>query len=987
MTAVRCLIKYSPDIIEVTNYVTERLDMWRTATDATGRFKAKLVGDWVGSFDPTDPIQIRLDDVIFFEGYIDKGSPLAEGDAYQQYYEVIGRDYSQDLLNKQVVKSGDWMYPKQRADDIIDDMLDKASSEVLFTPDSVHAYQGTVIPEIIYTDRGDETLMEAFRKIFEYIDYDFYVDDGKTLNIFPIGSIDSGMTLSNISGSSSNNLLSLKKNEFDTYDLKNYIIAKTDKNDDGWTDGNAEDFVKLTGNSISDDYVEKVKGIGAIKCAKGSEDDLKIGLTFPLYNYDYLPFDLAQEEVVRFNVRSSMSIDHVMKFHLLLEDDGGHTIVWANSPLRREVWDQITTPMGTAVWIVDYKQMGYGALKWHSPAENQWQCHSDYPKGSFTWRITKMTWYVDKDAWSNEYVTDFYLDNLLLPFDMLSVAQDTISQGSYGVRDHSVLARNVRTQSELDELADNTLLKLKDPLYSLHVKALGSAGIVGGANKWIPGHMVTVNSPEDGISNEEYRMSNIHYIIDDALPDGHDFIVEADIVPKELSISGRRLAGVISSDVALLREISDRVRYFEKQEALHYDYIPPLPHDAASKILVGDFGNLSDTNVAWTRHYEAEDCEKDGEWTVETDEKASGGKVLQMSDLGIGKRIYFVDGPLGVIGELYFIVRMKVSDKTKSGNIMISLYDNEVEDLLGSVEIHPSMFPANDKFHHFALRAEVDADQQNIQFRLIVTKGDDFTITCDYGAIVPANLPIGYSDVTTSDHIGTDVSAHGGTDTDAHSDTDTDAHADTDTDAHGGTDTDAHTGSDAAIQVGLTVAGAYSSQTSNSITFNTWEELTSFEVPDADHQCYYVNVCYAYAGSGAGVDFVRAQYTSGSTYYYPFESGIITRNSAGGTKVGRVFITIPKNVKGQTLQIYMKRGLPAGDVLVYVDVSAWGHSHHDHTMTNPSNHSVTQPSNHSVTQPSNHSVTQPSNHSVTQPDNHSITQPDDHTTEGEGHEH
>ena len=44
MTNVRCLIKYSPDTIEVTARLKDRIEVWRKATDGSGRFKALLLG-------------------------------------------------------------------------------------------------------------------------------------------------------------------------------------------------------------------------------------------------------------------------------------------------------------------------------------------------------------------------------------------------------------------------------------------------------------------------------------------------------------------------------------------------------------------------------------------------------------------------------------------------------------------------------------------------------------------------------------------------------------------------------------------------------------------------------------------------------------------------------------------------------------------------------------------------------------------------------
>lgn len=629
MTNVRCLIKYSPDTIEVTAGLKDRIEIWRKATDGTGKFKALLLGSWVNQFDADDPIQIRFDDIIVFEGYIDRGLPFAEGDVYNQFYQLVGRDYGQDLMNKHVNKTGNWMYKKQYADLIIADMLTKTNSEITFTPSGDHKY-GTAdpIPEIIYTDEGDEFLIEAFRKIFEQIDYDFYVDENKVLHIFPIGSVDSGIYLKCVAGALDNNLLNLQKTEFDSYDIKNYVIAKVEKIDDGWTDGNAADFTHESGNIVTDDFTIVNKGMGSIKCEKGTSDNMRLSLEFPKYNYDYLPFDTVQEETVRIISRFTTTINNV-ELAIILQDNVGNQILYHVPALPKDFWNQITFPIGLGVHIEPYNNI---LNTWHGVVDNGWQYLSGY--SAFNWKVVKLTFLVDKNYPGNSYATVMWLDGLSIPFPMVSYKQDEASQNLYKVRRHVINARNIRTQSELDELAQSELTKLKDPLYSLHVTALGSAGIIGGAFKWIPGYMVTVHSPADGINNQQYRISEVHCVVSEAGESGHDFIVEADLVPKELSISGRRLSGVQTPEIALLRELSDRVRYFEKMEATHYDYLPPMPADAATKIKVGDFGNLSDTAVAFTRQWEAEDVEADDAWKIVDDAMAHGGKARVASALG-----------------------------------------------------------------------------------------------------------------------------------------------------------------------------------------------------------------------------------------------------------------------------------------------------------------------------------------------------------------
>lgn len=972
MTDVRCLIKYSPETIEVTNNLRRRLDIWRKATDGIGRFKVELLGDWAGDFLADDPIQIRFDDLIVFEGYLDKGLPIAEGDVYRQNYEIVGRDYGQDLMNKEVNKTGEWMYKTQYADLIIADMLTKASSEITFTPSGDHKY-GTAetIPEISYTDLGDEALIEAFRKIFEQIDYDFYVDENKVLIIFPIGSINSGIILVNVPDSPNNNLLGpLKKTEFDSYDLINYVVAKVKKNDDGWSDGNAADFVKEAYNIVTNDFIDKVKGTSAIKCVKGAGADLKLGLEFPKYNYPYLPFDLVQEDTVRFGLKLISEYSGPDRItnrgypKLILEDTEGHQIAYRfydeYAGLTEGVWRQITVPMGNAVNIVDFKQMGYGIIKWHNDATFEWQCYTEFDPDLFNWRIAGVYWVIDSGKYPNEYIASMSLDNVTIPFPMVSYKQDGGSEGSYKVRKRSFTPNNIRTQAELESFAQAKVDKMKDPLYALSAVAVGTAGIIGGVFKWIPGFMVTVNSPGEGINYEEYRISEAHYIILEESQQGHNFIVEAELVPKELSISGSRLGQVKDPDIALLRELSDRISYFEKSEDIHRDYLPPMPADAASKIKVGDFSNLADTAVAWTRHYEAENSSYDAEWVEVDDAMASKGKALKLASAALNKEILFLDGPLGVIGELYFLVRLKVSDKTKAANLIVNVYDKDGEEMLGTATFSPANFPANNKYHHLAIRAEVPADQQNIQFMLRVSKSDDFDLYCDYGGIVPADLPLGYADVTLSEHLGTDVSGHAGTDTDA----------------HGGTDTDSHNGSSAAGSPGSSVvANVAASGTSTPVNDSTWTTLVSLNVPDVNHEALFIFAsAMIVTAPGINYSICGRIYDETADVYYPIDSSTSVQETYYMPDLASIsaifFFALPKNLKNHTLKFQIKHGIGSTKSF-FGRVTYWGHAPHTHTMTNPSDHTITQPSDHVVTNP----------------EDHTVIQPEDHTTESIAHEH
>lgn len=590
MTRVECKLKEGAEEIDVSGSLIDRLDIWGKVTDGVGRFKVKLKnnnGEWLGQFKGDDLIRIKIGNAIFLGGYLDEGYPITEDrkGIYQQTYELIGRDFGQDLQSKIVNKTGDWMYKKQHADDIIDDMLAKISSEISFA--SPHT-----APEIQYTDTGDEFLIEAFRKIWEKINYDAYVDETKTLKMFPIGSINSGIVLKSVAGASDNNILGpIKKTEFDTYELRNYMVVKSGDINDGWSEGNPEDFVGASGNTISNEFLTVHAGAASIKCEKGTADHCELGLVFPKHYYDYLPFDLFGSETVAvwlwIHVPDAGAYPWPL-IEVILEDTNGNRIrycwsVYLQTSFKRDVFFQYTLPIGTECKIKDYPN-GRHRLTWH---------YADEASTSFNWKIKKVIFS------TGEHSTTLILDGLRIPLPMVSYVNDNASGEDYKVRYWPVMAKDVYSQRELDEFAQSELEKRKNPVTGLKITAIGAAGIIGGINKWIPGYNIQVNAPNDGINNEWYRMAEVHVAVADGpIISGHDFVAEVTLVPHTAEVSGKRLSYVETPEIALLRALSDRIRFLEKKEEGKRDWWPPLPGTLsadqledldASKIISGTF--------------------------------------------------------------------------------------------------------------------------------------------------------------------------------------------------------------------------------------------------------------------------------------------------------------------------------------------------------------------------------------------------------------
>ena len=509
-------------------------------------------------------IQLLFDGVVFFEGYIDKAYPVSE-DVRSMTYEIVGRDYGQDLHNKLVNKSVGWKFPDQPADDIIDLMLSQASSEITYASPST-------APNLMYTDEGEEYLIEAIRKIAEKIDYDFWVDEYKVLHLFPIGSVDSPIVLNCVTGEI-NNVISIKINKFDAFELRNKIQVTGREISDGWSEGNKDDYGKLGTNVVTDDYAVIASGIAGVRCSKGAETTCELSLTFPKFNYTYLPFDSFDDSKISASFFISGAAGKPAVY-LYLTDTNGSIIQFfllGGNAWARDSWKQIDFPIGN-----EYTDQikDWDASKQHL---NWFYLDAASEALGFNWQI------VDIKFVANLYeppttVNYFVLDGLTIPLQMIAMSEDATSQALYKVRQYPITARNIVTQMELDRLADDELAKRKNPIGSVTVTAIGSAGIVGVTNWWRQGYNLILNSPEDSMNNVKLRMTDIHHILKDDPEHGSDWTVEVTLVPYNTPVSGSRLSYIESPEVALFREMSKRLRFMEKA----LDANPSMPPASGS---------------------------------------------------------------------------------------------------------------------------------------------------------------------------------------------------------------------------------------------------------------------------------------------------------------------------------------------------------------------------------------------------------------------
>lgn len=166
------------------------------------------------------------------------------------------------------------------------------------------------------------------------------------------------------------------------------------------------------------------------------------------------------------------------------------------------------------------------------------------------------------------------VDDLQIPIQLIAVS-DQSNQSPYKLRQTQLTRKDIASQKELEAFAVSVCNKMKDPYDRLNLRVFGSAGLISGAWKWLPGYKGTINAPSQGFDNAEYRFMEIHHVIDkDAT---YDHVVEVKTVPATAKVSTQVWSYAEQTDIALLRKLRDRLRYFEQQAIETRDWYPALP--------------------------------------------------------------------------------------------------------------------------------------------------------------------------------------------------------------------------------------------------------------------------------------------------------------------------------------------------------------------------------------------------------------------------
>jgi len=532
------------------------LEMWRKDGDLIGTFMIKGYRDIDGTPQQTIKIDVQMTEggswIPLMYGYLDTEGKPVEG-KFEKHFLWVGRDYGQDLANKTLRKS----YPLMTVPALMTQMLTDTGCELTLLN------LLTDPPTIAWAGKGD-FLNEQFSKILSNADVSAYIDAGaKILTIFQ--AVGATITLKAQPGATDNNIIApIKRFPFDNIELRNYLILWGKKLDDGWSEGNASDFNKATGNIVSDETSIKRVGAMSIKCAKGTGTEPILKLVFPKYNYDTLDLTKTGSSEMSFWIYIDGPSNTNYFVNVILKDDYNREIQYTHFvAIPPNTWSRVTIPIGLESMIDNIAK-----------GENRWRQISG---STFNWNVKEIWWYLD----SGPQVTAFYLDGLELPVRMVAIAQDAGSQTQYKVRKIEQEAPDIEAQILLEKEAVSLLAKRKALFSRISVTAKGEAGIIGNACYWLPGYNVGFDMPADEAIPIS-KIISVHHIINDDAPSGFRWIVEIDAVTSTEKVDLFRWGFSGGEPVTkLLQALHEEIRHLKRERESMKDALPTFPKPLA----------------------------------------------------------------------------------------------------------------------------------------------------------------------------------------------------------------------------------------------------------------------------------------------------------------------------------------------------------------------------------------------------------------------
>jgi len=538
--------------VDYGDYVLE-VDIWQESLNGIGRWQVivdpsiPVAVNWP-SVSVDDKVHIRIDDgtgvVTMMRGYVDDVLPfLAPTGHHIMLYKLTGRNRGMDLAQHYV--------SAEYRNTAVATIIGNAAGSLLRLIPSELDHVGPAAATINY--EVDRTyLADAIRELLSLINYDFYVDNSTftgnaNLNIFPVGTNPSGVTLRSIPGTAGNEILRIDPfGEEVGFNLKNYVEVHAGGLSDHWTEFNigALGWVNAAGTTVTNDTALFLNGRGAIRATNTSGGiggiDMYLDFSAAGGRYGYGPTGIRQLDMSEPSMASFNYLVHntwvgippaTRNVRIRLRDNLNREIQYQRAVFAglakcfnctdqpdNDEWRKVEFPVGD--------ECGIEAAPPAATSKGEWA----YTAGAaFNWNnINRIRFLTTINTNTN---TDYFvIDGLQIPnVEVFSVAQDATSITNYGQRMKDFFRPDIKNQIELDNCSAALVARLKDPKETLRIVAIGQTGTPFAAET------VEIIAPTFGImAATKYRILRLHHRLvkssDESDLIGFTFTTEYDLV-------------------------------------------------------------------------------------------------------------------------------------------------------------------------------------------------------------------------------------------------------------------------------------------------------------------------------------------------------------------------------------------------------------------------------------------------------------------------
>lgn len=510
-------------------YLT-RVELWRTVS-GIGTWMALLrnpSGVYNATFDVQDSMEVAVNGNTLMKGFVDGPAVTLRGrdleSIWDEYVILKGVDRAQDLGFH---SDFEYEYPdtSQQIKAVLDDVI---NTQLAGLTDITYTAPVGATPAVgSFEFREGASLLSEFQDLHKRAGYVFYVDDAYDLKNGAPGFDGTGLTLTSVAGSASNNILGVVDYRTRDGDKHYNYIKIYGKNPcfDLYTELNAADWTSPLGSGPIDDtatvrvgnYSQVVYGANPVTSGLSHQ------LALPVYNYTLWDFSKGQIGIwAKYNNTpgapgtpgsGNAGVDEYVTCRLIDSAGAIADYYGESSLLYRGDYGFCTFPLGEKF------QTGVASVV------DQWCVNL---ASDFLWdEVVSMEFSLGSSTLKPSH---FWIDGISLPIPGIAFAENAGAQGNYRKRPYIDTYAHLRSQNALQAAADSLLAQSESTV-------IDKISLLTQGNHLLryAGQSFDLNIPALGINTEVFYITQLHHIIepyvDVSSGFGFDWVTEIEAVP------------------------------------------------------------------------------------------------------------------------------------------------------------------------------------------------------------------------------------------------------------------------------------------------------------------------------------------------------------------------------------------------------------------------------------------------------------------------